>query len=58
MPCLAIFPAGTKKIAPFKSYSDKIIPNQAGIYRLKFPFSWHEEDTWEDWLFSNEFTVH
>lgn len=57
IPCLAIFPMGIKKIAPFVSYSDTIIFNEAGIYRLKFPFGWQEENTWEDWLFCNEFTV-
>ena len=34
-----------------------IIFNESGIYRLKFPFGWQQENTWEDWLFSNEFTV-
>jgi len=57
MPCLAIFPAGTREIAPFESYSDIIRCNKAGTYRLKFPFGWQQENTSDDWLFSNEFTV-
>lgn len=57
MPCLAIFPMGIKIVTPFECYSDTIIFREAGTYRLKFPFGWQEENTWEDWLFSNEFTI-
>jgi hypothetical protein len=54
--CLAILPGGSVPIGSMQTKQDTIIfSNQPGIYRLKYPYSWREDQENQGYLLTNEF---